>query len=150
MSGAAFRNLLAAGDFRGLRAAWAQLMPHLPQLATDEQAEIVMHRARTEADSLSIKARAWSHRWLTERDLPSGLPDDLKPDAERVYPVVAEAVGIAFKSNNAARIPALLEIRGAMEYAVEEAYADGRKDPAFVRQRMDEARTKTYKALFGV
>lgn len=150
MSGKAFRDLLEAGDITGLREAWAQLMPHLPQLETAEQAEIVMHRARTEADSLPIKHRAWSHRWLTERDLPSGLPDEIKPSAERLYPIIADAVGIAVKASNPVFKAAALEVRGAMEVAVEEAYADGRKEPEFVRQRMGEARAKTYKALFGI
>ncbi len=150
MSAASFRTLLQAGDVNALRKAWTQVAPHLPQPASYEQAEIVMHHARTQAGTITLKARAWSHRWLVERDLPSGLPDDLKPQAERLYPRVAEAVGISVRTRNAYFQPAAAEAQKAMEGAVEQCYADRRTDPAFVKARMAEAKDKTYKALFGV
>ena len=145
----AFRNLLEAGDLDGLRAHWAAAAPNMPQPDSREKAEIVMHHARTQANSLPLKARAWSHRWLGERDLPSGLPDKLKPSAERLYPVIAEGVGISINTRNPWLKPAMVEVRQAMEYAVSEAYADGRREPAFVKLRMGEARERTYKSLFG-
>lgn len=145
-----FRQLLEAGDVDGLRKVWAQCMPHLPQPQSREQAEIVMHRARTEAESLPFKHRAYSHRWLTERALPSGLPSGLQPRAEQVPAVITEGVGIAVKASNPLFASAAQEVRVAMEIAVEEAYADGRRDPVFVRAHMDEARARTHKALFGV
>ncbi len=145
----AFRNLLEAGDVDGLRAHWADHAPKMPQPETAEQAEIVMHRARTEAASISLRARAYSHAWLCERSLPSGLPDDLKPKAERMFPIIVEAVGISVNTMNPLMRPAMLEVRGAMEDAVNDAYADGRKDPAFVTARMTEARDRTMRALFG-
>lgn len=146
---ASFRNLLEAGDVEGLRAHWADHAPKMPQPETAEQAEIVMHRARTEAASISLRARAYSHAWLCERSLPSGLPDDLKPKAERIYPIVVEAVGISVSARSPLLRPAMLEVRGAMEDAVNDAYADGRKDPAFVKARMNEASDRTMRALFG-
>ena len=145
----AFRNLLEAGDVDGLRAYWAQHAPAMPQPASREQAEIIMHRARTEAASITLRARAYSHAWLCERSLPSGLPDDLKPKAERMFPIIVEAVGISVNTMNPLMRPAMLEVRGAMEDAVNDAYADGRKDPVFVQARMAEARDRTMRALFG-
>lgn len=149
MSGAAFRALLEAGDVDALRGAWAQVAPHLPQPESHEQAEIVMHHARTASESMTFKARAYSHYWLGERALPSGLPDALKPKAERLYPRIAEAVGIAVKASNPYFKDAAAEVRQAMTDAVEDAYADGRTDPVFVRARMADAKARTYRALFG-
>lgn len=144
-----FRLCLEAGDVDGLRAIWAGFMPHLPQPETREQAEIVMHRARTEAECLPLRARAYSHRWLEDRCIASGLPDELKPKAERIYPRIVDGVGIAVKSTVPHMKPAALLIRRAMCDAVEDAYAHGRRDPVFVRARMEEARQLEVKRLFG-
>jgi hypothetical protein len=150
MSALAFRNLLEAGDVDGLRAYWAEIAPGMPHAQTRDQAEIVMHRARTEADSIALRHRAYSHAWLRERSLPSGLPDHLKASAERLYPVAAKAVGISVNVRNAFFRPAMIEVRGAMESAVMDADADGRiADAAFVTARMNEARAKSMRALFG-
>lgn len=145
-----FRQCLEDGDLDGLRGIWAEAAPHLPQGMSDAQAEIVMHRARTEAASITLRARAYSHRWLCERNLPSGLPDDLKPKAERMYPRLVDAVGISVKARSPDFRPAALMIQTAMSDAVEEAYADGRgADIPFVRKRMREARARTLNKLFG-
>lgn len=149
MSASEFRSLLAAGDVRGLRAYWAKVSPQLPQLRNDEEAEIAMHMARTSAKSIPLKLRVWSHRWLVERMLPSQLPDALRARAERMYPVVRDAVGISVNFSSALLAPAALEIRSSMEDAVEDAYAEGRTDPGFVTSRMQEARARTTRALFG-
>lgn len=149
MSRTEFGRLLDDGDVDGLCAAWAQVAPHLPQPTTRAQAEIIMHRARTEAASVMFAKRAWSHRWLTERGLPSGLPDTLKPRAERMYPRVVDAVGIACKTRSAALAPAAVLIRGAMETAVQHCYADGRTEPGFVRAQMMQARQAETQRLFG-
>lgn len=150
MSTLAFRNLLEQGDVEGLRSSWAAVFPNMPQPESREQAEIVMHRARTEAESLPLRPRAYSHRWLSERDLPSGLPDRLKPSAERLYPVVAQGVGISVNTEQDWLKPAMGEVRGAMECAVLDADAEGRlSDTPFVKARMSEARDRTLKALFG-
>jgi hypothetical protein len=149
MSASAFRIALEAGDLATLRGLWASAAPHLPQPASDAEAEIVMHRARTESGAVTLRARAWSHRWLTERNLPSGLPDHLRPKAERLFPIVAEGVMISVKARSEIFRPAAAQIERAMSDAVADAYADGRKDPVFVRARMAEARARTAKALFG-
>lgn len=144
-----FRALLEAGDVDALRRAWAKVAPHLPQPKNRDEAEITMHYARTTADSLPLRARAYSHKWLCERELPSGLPVKLKPKAERLYPVISDGVGISINFKNPFFKPAAIEIRTAMEGAVNEAYADGRRDPAFVTLRMKAARDRAYRALFG-
>lgn len=150
MSAATFRNLLEAGDIDGCRAWFAANAPHLPQAETREQAEIVMHRARTEAASVSLRARAYSHRWLSERRLPSGLPDALRPAAERLYPVRKVSVGISVNFRSPHMKGAERIVRGAMEDAVLDADAQGRiEDAAFVSARMEDAKAGAMKALFG-
>ena len=91
---------------------------------------------------MQFRKRAYSHSWLRERFLPSQLPDELKPRAERMYPVVFGAVGISTKT----RSPLALAVRGAMEDVVLEAYADKRTQPAFLRGRMREARAKVLRS----
>lgn len=149
MSAAAFRQLLEDGDVDALRAAWAQVMPGLPQPESREHAEVSMHHARTQTVSIPLRPRAYSHRWLTERGLPSGLPDPLRPMAERMYPVIAGAVGISVNTSNEWLRPAMLEVRTAMEHAVEDCYADNETDPGYVRARMMEVREHTLRQLFG-
>jgi hypothetical protein len=149
VSATAFLALLEAGDIAGLQKAWAKISPHLPRPETREAAEIVMHHARTQNRGVTLKARAWSHRWLIERSLPSGLPDELKPKAERMYPVIVDGVGIVVKASNPRLQPLADEVRREMEVAVADAYADGNKDPAFVKARMEEAKSRTYRTLLG-
>lgn len=139
-----FRAALEAGDVRQCRRMWSAFMPHLPQ---PENAEAAMHMARTAAATVSLKARAWSHRWLTERGLPSQLPDKLKPSAERLYPRVVEGVGISVNARSEWLKPAMVEIRHAMEDAVADCYANGDRDPLIVRPRMFEAREGALKQL---
>lgn len=141
-----FRDALERGDVPYLCRYWHEVLPGMPQ-PSPADAEMVMHHARTGAKSVSLKARAYSHRWLEERGLPSGLPDALKPKAERMYPREVGAVGISVNVRNEYLKPAAIEVREAMEYAVHDAYADGREEPEFVRQRMAEAKAKTWKAL---
>lgn len=141
-----FRAALEAGDVRLVKRMWAAFMPHLPQ---PEDAEAAMHMARTVSETVSFKARAWSHRWLSERSLPSQLPDRLKPSAERLYPRVVEGVGISVNTRSPYLKPAMIEVRKAMEDVVNDCYANGDTAPAIVRPRMLEAREKTMRSLFG-
>lgn len=124
-------------------------LPHLPRLGTDEDVLTSMHMARTQTAALPIALRAYSHRWLLERGLPSQLPDDMKERAERLYPKVVGAVGIAVGFTAPELAPAGAMIRKAMADAVEDCYAAGRQDPAYVRPRMLDAMTRERKALFG-
>jgi hypothetical protein len=137
-----FRAALEAGDVRLCRRMWSAFMPPQPE---PEHAETAMHMARTAAETVSFKARAWSHRWLTERGSPSQLPDRLKPSAERLYPRIAEGVGISVDLHK----PGMLEVRTAMEAVVADSYANGDTDPAVVRSRMAEVRKRTIRQLFG-
>jgi hypothetical protein len=141
-----FRAALEAGDVRLCKRMWAAFMPHLPE---PSDAEAAMHMARTGAETISFRARAWSHRWLSERDLPSQLPDKLKPSAERIYPRVVEGVGISVNTRSPYLKPAMIEVRHAMEDVVSDCYANGDTDPAIVRPRMNEARERTMRQLFG-
>lgn len=45
--------------------------------------------------------------------------------------------------------PAAAEVQRAMCDAVEDAYAEGRRDPIFVKARMMDARQKARRQLFG-
>jgi hypothetical protein len=144
-----FHAALESGDVQLVRRASARLFPHLPQPASDEEAETSMHMARTQMPDVTFKARAWSHRWLTERGLPSQLPDELKPKAERMYPVIADAVFVSANSNSPALKPVAKLVQGAMSDAVEDCYANGDKEPRIVRARIEEARKRTFRELLG-
>lgn len=140
MSSAEFRQLLEAGDVDGLRAVWHRVAPKMPQPSTREQAEIVMHMARAKAGSVSAKARTYSQRWLVERMLPTPSTEPGK---------IATAVGISVNFRSAVLAPAAAELQESMADAVTHCYEDGTTDPATISKRMDEARARTMKALFG-
>ncbi len=140
----AVRRCLIDLDVPGIRALWAKISPHLPQPKDDGDALAALHAARTASDSVPLRMRAYSHRWLTERALPSQLPDRLKPSAEQICPRVVTSVGIAVGSP----IPIVRDsIRGAMEYAVEDCYANGDTAPEIVKPQMMAARRRERKAL---
>src|SRR3954467_7435744 len=146
----AMRECLETADVHSARELWRRAAPHLPQPKDDAEALKTIHYARTVSEAISDPLRCYSHCWLTERGLPSGLPDRLKQRAERVYPQIASAVGLAVQMRNAEEALAGVEIRKAMEYAVLEADADGRlTDSPFVKMRVEEARAKERRKLFG-
>jgi hypothetical protein len=136
-----FRQALIDCDVTLVRKMWAHLSPELPQPQTDDEVVTCIHMARTRTQTIAFDLRAYSHRWLAERSLPSGLPDYLKPKAERLYPRIVEAVGIAVRTPPHRRELGLA-IRQAMSNAAEECYAEKRTAPDFVRARMAEARLK--------
>lgn len=76
--------------------------------------------------------------------MPSQLPDSLKPSAERLYPTVVAGVGISVNSKYEA---VEVAVRGAMENAVHDCFANGDTDPALVKRMMEEARQKERKSL---
>ena len=145
-----FRQAMEDGDHLQLWRIWAEAMPHLPAPKTEEQAEIVMHRARTEAESMPLAKRAWSHAWLSDRGLQSGLPDELKPAAEQMRPRVVSAVGIAVRVPEIFR-PVGYAVQLAMAEAVEDLHADGAdlSDRPLVHGRMFAAREDTLQRLLG-
>lgn len=145
-----WQRALEEMDIPALRAGWAAASPHLPQPSSDGEATLTAHMARTSAESIPLKLRAYSHAWLTERGYPSQLPDHLKPAAEKLYPKPLYGVGIIVGTASAMMKPALKLIRESMEYAVLEAEGDGKLlDAAHVKTRMMEARAKTIDKLFG-
>lgn len=147
---ASFKDCLVRLDVEKMRKLWAHVSPHLPQPTTDAEIMATMHHARTQANSMTIRERAYSHAWLTERGFPSGLPDKLKPSATRLYPVVVKAVGISMNFRSKWMKPAADEVRQSMEAAVMDVHAHGKIDDSkFVKARMEEARSKTMQKLFG-
>jgi len=137
---------LEAVDVEGMRILWSNVAPHMP-LHDDAGMVVAIHMARTETKAVRFASRAYSHAWLMERGYPSLLPDELKPKAQRLYPVVASGVGIAVRSKYE---EVRFAVEGAMRDAVLEAEAHGRlTDAPFVKARMSEARTYAVKKLFG-
>jgi hypothetical protein len=138
-------------DVEGMRALWQHVSPHLPQPESDEEALISIHMARTQTDPLPLKLRAYSHAWLTERGLPSQLPDHLKPKAQRIYPVIVTAVGTAVSGARfgtpvtGAHADLNEELRAVMRNTVLECYADKKTEGIFVRDRLRKAIKKVYR-----
>lgn len=146
--GGAFRQCLLDIDTNTMRKLWRYVAPNMPQPESDRDITISIHHARTLAKSLPFEPRAYSHSWLMERQLPSGLPDHLKPRAERLYPWIVSAVGISINYSNPDLKPVGEAVRKAMEAVVLEAHADGRmEDKAFLWPRMMEARRRVLKEL---
>ncbi len=150
MSSAQFRASLEAGDYMGMWRIMAGAFPGTPQPKTPQQAEIIMHRIRTETESLSDRVRCYSDKWLEDHNCPSGLPDRLKASSLRLYPRVVDAVGIGV------HMPRLFreigeEVEQAMSVAVEEVHADGvdLDNRPVVHGHMFAARDKTLKVLLG-
>lgn len=139
-----FRQALIDCDVALVRKMWAHVAPHLPQPQSDEQTLAEIHCARTATASIPFKHRAYSHRWLTERNFQSILPDHLKPQAERMYPRFVEGVGVAVKAAPEKKELGLA-IQSAMSDAVADAYANGDRDPVLVKALMMEARRKVYR-----
>lgn len=138
----AARDMLRDLDVQAAKVAWAE--------DDDATVLVMLHVARTAARSVPFDLRAYSHRWLVDRGLPSQLPDQLKPRAERIYPRVVSAVGIAVRARSPESQGAVSEIQRSMQDAVLDAEADGRlTDDVFVKARIMEARARARKRLFG-
>lgn len=144
----AFRRALVEGDVEQMMAAWREVYGHLPQPANEAEGLVIMHRARAEAECVPLAKRIYSHHWLTERGYPSGLPDHLKPKAERIYPRIVEAVGISVNFPRMFKWAEKL-VERAMCDAVEDCYADGRTDPDYVSRAMMAARERKMAELLG-
>lgn len=143
MHQATFRRALEDCDTAMVRKLWAHTHAHLPQ---PKNVLVAIHHARTQMMSMPLRARAWSHRWLTDNGYPSALPDDLKPKAERMFPVVVAGVGVAVGGKGILQ-PVAEYVEGAMSDAVMDC-CDGRNDKLLklptplVKGRMFEARDK--------
>ena len=139
----AFRRALEDGDVSRLAELWRVCRPRLPQPRDDREARVMLHRARSEAESVTLAKRLYSHAWLAERGLPSGLPEELQPPAERRESVIVSAVGIAVKARSPERAELAKEIEAAMAAAAAECHAYGIIDRPRVSARMWEARART-------
>jgi hypothetical protein len=139
---AEFRRCLIELDIVGICDLWFHVSPRLPQPKNNDEALATMHYARTQAGSIPVKLRCYSHAWLCERGLPSGLPDWMKPKAARLYPHSVNAVGVAVKAMSAASEPLARAIEKAMSNAVMGCYADGVTDSDIIKARMDAARLR--------
>lgn len=140
---------LESGDISAARKLWAYVAPHYPQPQDDKQALIIMHMARTQSRQVAFKARAYSHRWLTDEGYPSQLPDRLRPKAERLYPKVAEGVGFAVISKSEIAMAIKPHVVKAVNEAIVECYDSKKTEPGFVKARMFEARNYVVKKLLG-
>lgn len=72
---AEFRRCLIELDVTGVRKLWAEVSPHLPQPKSIKETLFTLHMARTEAQSVPLGLRQYSHRWLRERGFGSMLPE---------------------------------------------------------------------------
>jgi hypothetical protein len=145
-----FARCLATCDVKGIRRLHQHVRPDLPQPKNDHEALFAIHHARTLTETFAFRLRAYSHAWLRDHNYPSGLPDELKPKAERLYPRFQEAVGIVCGGTSEIGRAVAPIIRGAMSDAVMDVYADDKHpDAVLVKSRMMEARRVTIKKLIG-
>lgn len=143
-----FRRCLETLDVELMRKLWKHVRPNLPQPETAEDTLISIHMARTQANTIDVKLRGYSHAWLLERGLPSQLPDHLRASAERMYPRVVRAVGISVNARSPLLAAVVVPVREAMENAVNEAFADNASDD-IVSRHMADARSRTLRKLLG-
>lgn len=73
---AEFRRCLVDLDVAGVMALWRHVAPHLGQPSSEREALYTMHLARTKAENVSPRLRAYSQRWLNERGFGSFLPEN--------------------------------------------------------------------------
>lgn len=144
-----FRQALEDLDIPLVRKLWAHVMPNMPQPDTERKALHAAHYART-LMPIEFTLRAYSHSWLLDNGFPSGLPDELRPRAQRIYPVAVGVVGIACIGTSEIGRAVAPQIQKAMSNAVLEAYADGHaKQPHIVKARMMEGRRYAVQKLLG-
>jgi vacuolar-type H+-ATPase subunit C/Vma6 len=146
---AAFLDCLKTLDVGLMRKLWRHLRPNQDQPQGDAETLATLHLARTECRALKANLRMYSHSWLTERALPSLLPDHMRASAMRMYPITARAVGISVNSKASVFKPALLAVRTAMETAVKESFADNDSDD-MMKRHMEEARHRALGKLLGI
>lgn len=149
-SHAAMKLCLEEMDVQGIRSLWQLLAPGMPQPKNDYEAMVQIHMARAQMPNLTARQRYYSHRWLLDHNMFSPLPDHEKPAAERMYPQVVSSVGISINAGSDLVKPIVPHVQSAMEHAVHEAYADGRRDDIpHIKSRMAEARSTVVRKLLG-
>lgn len=143
-----FRQAMVSGDVKMLQGIWSKVTG-LPAPETVQEAEIQMHVARTATKSLPDQTRCYSHWWLKDRGLPSLLPPDLFPKADRFKPVIKSSVGIAVGTGKDWLKPALPLVMGAMVKAVENNAELIEGNPDLLRDKIQFARRDEFRRLFG-
>ena len=142
MASAAFREALADGDVARTWGLWANVSPQMPQPENHDEAEIVMHQARTGSEAMTLAARLYSHSFLDERGLPSHLPDELKPPrARKGPPIVFSAALICVRSlsSRSGRREEAKMLETIMADSVGDMIMSGITDKARISKRMWEA-----------
>lgn len=117
---------------------WAHVAPNMPKPANEDDALICIHIARTATERLPFRFRAYSHSWLTERNLRSLLPDELKPRAERMYPRIVSAVGICVATFGNKKTDYHHYVSTQLCNLVADLYSDGIEEPGIIKARMKE------------
>lgn len=138
----AVAQALAALDVGWFRRAWSTLFPAFPPPASDAETLQTIHFARTQAASLPLAKRIYSHAWLEDRGLPSGLPDELRP--ERPERRIALAVGVIVQPLRLAPADAK-DLERVMAQAGGEAIEAGITDPREISRAMWAARERFYR-----
>jgi hypothetical protein len=138
LHGSEFHRCLIELDIDGIRGLHQATSG---QLLSEAETLTSLHYARTCANSLPLAARLYSHAWLCERGLPSGLPDELKPRADRLCPRQVRAVGIAVNTL-AGKTELARMLEKAMSDSVLASLADGIEDSSLMKSRMVEAYRK--------
>lgn len=143
------QRLIEDLDVDGVLNLWNEVFPHIQKPISRASALVILHMARTQMRSVRMRLRAYSHCWLIDRGMPSQLPDQLRPRAERLYPRVVEGVGFAFGTTSPIVKPAAPIVTGRVTDTILECYADNTTDPAYVQPRMMDTYRKTMHELFG-
>jgi hypothetical protein len=122
---------------------WKHARPSAAQPENDLQAIIMLHYARTKIASMPEALRLYSHCFLRDYNVPSALPDHLKPKAERLYPIGTRSVGTSSIKIGGEKTVFNRAIDKIMADAVLETYADGHADqPQIVKARILEKRAE--------
>jgi hypothetical protein len=128
-------------DAESAMRLWKAVRPHAAQPENAHQALIMLHYARTKLGNMPQRLRFYSHCWLRGHDLPSALPDHLKPKAERMYPIIVQAVGVSSGGLGGSKGAFNYAIQDVMRDAVLETQADGHDLASpVVKHRMLEKR----------
>lgn len=145
------QHCMVSLDVTRAREIWKLVSPHLPPITSDAEMLATLHLARTQSPIVADRLRFYSHCWLLDHGHPSALPDNLRPAAERMYPRTVTSVGISVNARSDLTRLIVPYVRGAMEDAVMEIYADGKsEDVDLLKRRMLEARRSTIHKLLGV
>lgn len=130
---AEFLRCITELDVAGIRRLWQHVSPHLHQPKSDDEALHTLHLARVKmSDRLASNLVDYSKCWLKERETKT----------------IAHAVGIAVGMHgqaDPAKVDKLLNVRGAMEYAVVRSIQDGvhlEHEAVEVKKRMMAARDR--------